>query len=151
MKKKFLFLTLFAFLLISLCSYSFAATNMMNSAKNTVMNAGNAISNAATSTMNAIGNGARDIVNGTETLGNDAINSAEKMDSDAMGNFDNAVSTLGTDSSDYIAERTASTSNLLGFSNTTWTWLILGVVGIAIVALVWYYGAQYDHRDYSND
>lgn len=151
MKKKFLFLTLVSLFLITLCSYSFATSNMMNSAKNTVMNAGNAIGNAATSTMNAIGNGVQGIANGAANLGDDAMNGAREMGNDTMNTLDTTATTLGTQDTDYTATRTGTDTNLLGLSDTVWTWLILGIVGIAIVGLVWYYGAQYDHKNYSND
>ena len=48
----------------------------------------------------------------------------------------------------YTATRTATATNgtLLGMNSTAWTWLILGIATIAIVALVWYYGKQYDNN-----
>ena len=48
-----------------------------------------------------------------------------------------------TNSNTYIATRTSTTdSRFMGMNATAWTWLILGIAGIAIVALVWYYGSQ---------
>ena len=54
----------------------------------------------------------------------------------------------------YTATRTATTGNatFMGMNATTWTWLIMGIAAIAIVALVWYYSMQvrstiYDNRD----
>ena len=46
--------------------------------------------------------------------------------------------------SNYNATRTSTTTNntFMGMSATAWTWLIIGVAGIAIIALVWYYGTQ---------
>ena len=41
----------------------------------------------------------------------------------------------------------------MGMNATTWTWLIIGIAAIAIIALVWYYSSQlksssnYDNRD----
>ena len=36
-------------------------------------------------------------------------------------------------------------------SDTMSTWLIMGLVGAVIIGLIWYYGAQYEHRNYDND
>ena len=38
------------------------------------------------------------------------------------------------------------TGNVTGMSNTAWIWLILGITGIGIVALTWYYVAQDNNR-----
>lgn len=151
MKKKFFILTIVSLFLITLCSYSFATNNMMDNARNAVGNAGNSISNAAATTMNTIGNGVQGLANGAATLGNDAMNGARDMGNDTMNTLDTTATTLGTGDADYTATRTATNTNLFGLSDTAWTWLILGIVGISIVSLVWYYGAQYDHKNYSND
>ena len=38
----------------------------------------------------------------------------------------------------------ATTENtFMGMNATAWTWLILGIAAIAIIALVWYYSAQF--------
>ena len=48
----------------------------------------------------------------------------------------------------YTATRTAADEGtLLGMNATAWTWLIIGMVGIAIIALVWYYSMQHDTID----
>ena len=52
--------------------------------------------------------------------------------------------------SDYNATKTSTNSNLMGMSSQSWTWLILGIVGVVIVGLVWYYGAQYEHSNYTD-
>lgn len=107
MNRKIFSIILILSLLISICSFSFAATEALNSTKNAVMNVGN-----------AIGNSVKDVAN------------------------------IGMD---YTATRTATSNNVMGLSSTAWTWLILGIVGIVIVALVWYYGAQYEHRNYNHE
>lgn len=106
-KKMFSIILILSLFLISICSFSFAATEALNSTKNAVMNVGN-----------AIGNGVKDVANG---------------------------------GMDYTATRTSAENNAMGLSSTAWTWLILGIVGIVIVALVWYYGAQYEHRNYNHE
>ena len=98
-----------------------------------------------------IRNGVNGLANGATTLGNDAINTTENTQNDTINNLDTSATTLGMGSQNYTATRTTTNTNLLGLSDTTWTWLILGIVGVAIVSLVWYYGAQYDHKNYSNE
>ena len=148
MKNKILVSTLlFSLCLAFLCSYSFA-TNMMQSAGNTIKNAGNAIGNAAVKTGNTIVNGTRNLVNDTANLGNDAMNGTENM----LNNNNTTSSIYDTNNDNYTAQRTAAgNTGLFGMSNTMSTWLILGVVGAIIVGLIWYYGAQYEHRNYNND
>lgn len=149
MKNKILISTLlFALCTAFLCSYSFA-NNMMQSAGNTIRNAGNAVGNAAAQTGNTIVNGTRNLINGATDMGDDAMNGAENM----MANYDNTTSAIyDTNNDDYTAQRTAAgNTGLFGMSDTMTTWLILGIVGAVIVGLIWYYGAQYEHRNYNND
>ena len=138
MKNKILISTLlFALCIVFLYSYSFA-TGMMRSASNTIMNAGNSIGNAAMYTKNTI-------VGGTENLANDVMGGV-----DSITRYDER--TNGTETTDYTATRTAAdNTGLFGMGVTTSTWLIIGIVGAIIVGLIWYYGAQYEHRNYSND
>ena len=42
----------------------------------------------------------------------------------------------------YVSTRTSSDSTFMGMGSTAWTWLILGIATIAIIALVWYYSMQ---------
>lgn len=48
----------------------------------------------------------------------------------------------------YTAARTSATGNMTnsGFNNAL-VWVVLGVTGAIIIALVWYYGTQTTHRD----
>lgn len=139
MKNKIIISTLLlVFSMIFLSSYSFATNNTVQSARNTIMNAGNAVGNVA----EQAGNG---IVNGVENLGNDIMGGVEGMTSGSTAIMD----------SDYTATRTATTSTtgngLFGMSYVASTWLILGTIGAIIVGLVWYYGAQFEHKNYNND
>lgn len=148
MKSKFLISTLLllAFAII-LCSQVFA-DNMMQSAGNAMKNAGNAIGNAAAQTGNTIVNGTRNLINGATDMGDDAMNTEENMTDD--NNTTSAI--YDTNNDDYTAQRTAAgNTGLFGMSDTMSTWLILGIVGAIIVGLIWYYGAQYEHRNYNND
>ena len=151
MKNKIFIITLLSLLLIAICSYSFATNNMMNSTRNAVGNAGNSIGNAITGTANAVVNGTKNLGNGIANMANDMTNADGDTENDATNTLGTTDGMLDTTNGDYTATRTATNNNMLGLSDTAWTWLILGIVGVAIVSLVWYYGAQYNHRNYNND
>ena len=60
--------------------------------------------------------------------------------------------TTGTNNGDYTATRTSTTqATFMGMNATAWTWLILGIAAIAIVALVWYYSMQLRDANSHND
>ena len=141
-KKIFITLLVFSLFLLFTYSYSFAATK----AGNTIMNAGNSVGNAVMGATNTVVDGAR-------SLGNTVVNAEGDVESDATNTINsNNNDTMDNTNGDYTATRTATgNGNLLGMSDMTWTWLIVGIVGLAIVGLVWYYGAQYEHRNYNND
>ena len=134
-RKMFSIILILSLFLISFCSFSFATTEALNSTKNTVMNVGN-----------AIGNGVKGVANGAANLGKDAMNTTQ-----AAGNSIVGATGMNNGGMDYTATRTSATDNVMGLSSTAWTWLILGIVGIVIVALVWYYGAQYEHKNYNHE
>lgn len=151
-RKILLTFCIFSLLIISLCTYSIAATEGTNKVKNAVMNTGNMIGNTATSAANGVMNMTEDMVNGAATLGNDTVNGLEKMGQDAGNTVGYTSNTLENGDNNYDATRTATTNdNLFGLSNNAWTWIILGIIAAIIVSLVWYYGAQYEHRTYDND
>ena len=152
MKNKLLISTFVLMLFATLlCSQVFATNNMMNSARNAANNAGGAISNAAVTTKDTIVNGTQNLINGTATLGNDMMNGMQN-DTDHAVSTQNNRTTNGTTNGNYTATRTATgNTGLFGMSNTLSTWLILGAVAAVIIGLVWYYGAQYEHRNYNND
>lgn len=145
-------LLIISLFVISLSTYSFAATDGMNNLKNTVMNAGNTVGNAVVGAKNAVVNGAKGVTNGTATLGKDTVNTAQNLGNDTKNTVGSTTGVLTNRNTNYTATRTATTNNnLFGLSSTAWTWLILGIVGLVIVGLVWYYGAQYEHKNYNND
>lgn len=128
MSKKLLFVVEIFMALVFAFSHSFvlgADNNMMNDAKGAVNEAVNDV---------------RDVVGGAENAMNDTVNSVTNgMNNRSMSN------TTG-----YTANRTATTSSnestFLGMGSTAWTWLILAIAAVAIVALVWYYSSQITNR-----
>lgn len=89
----------------------------------------------------------------------DSMNKIEKSAddlTDKMRNDDrdkNAVDGAITDNkltSDYNATRTSletDVTNATGMSGTTWIWIILAVVGVIILATVWFYAMQNNGND----
>lgn len=151
-KKIFITMFLFSVILLAFCSYSFAENGTMNNARNAVMSTGNAVGNVVSGAANAVADGAKDLTNGAAAVGNNMTNANGDTENDATNTLDTNNGMFGTTDGNYTAERTATTNNnLFGMSDTTWTWLIMGIVGLTIVGLVWYYGKQYEHRNYSND
>lgn len=55
------------------------------------------------------------------------------------------------ESNPYTATKTSVSgyTTFLGMTSTGWTWLIVGIFGVAIIALIWFYGKQ--HEDTSKD
>lgn len=151
------------FLILSLFSFTicYAENDMQkasNSAKNAVSGAEDSIENAAKSTGNAIKDGAEAtgnaIKNGTENLGNtikDGANATgnaiEKGATTAKNTIQNAID----GNTNYNATRTSAEGTFMGMTSNTWSWLILGIAAIAIIALVWYYSTQANNNKHYDD
>ena len=144
-KKIFFTLLLTLLFIITVCSCSFANTN----AGNKLMNAGKSVGNAVGDTAGAIVDGAKDLTRGASNM---ITNAKGDIENDATNTLATTDGIFGMDDDNYTATRTSTANNnLLGMSDTTWTWMILGIVGAIIIALVWYYSSQYEHRNYNND
>ena len=135
-----------AILTIGIFSFSICFANN----DNMLEDAANGVRNVVGGAENAIEDGARDIANTTKGATGAAENSMDNatgMTENTNNNNNNNNSEMNgndrTNSNTYIATRTSTTdSRFMGMNATAWTWLILGIAGIAIVALVWYYGSQ---------
>ena len=146
----------------------FAASEMKkasDNAKNMVSHTQNAIGNAAKSTGNVIKDGAQAtgnaVKNGAQAVGN-TVQGAANATGNALANganyAKNTVKNMIDGNTDYTATRTSQEETFMGMSSDTWSWLILGVAAIAIIALVWYYSMQlntnksgYHNNKYDND
>lgn len=141
MTKKVFIVFAISLLVILLGTYSFATENMMNkdNIKNTIMNAENSVANGVTSAINSVKNTA-----------NDAMNSMENGMNDMTQNTND---TNNENNSTYNVTRTDATTQtrVAGMTATSWTWLIIAVLGVAIVALVWYFARQYTDNHSHND
>lgn len=141
-------------LIAAVLSYSFVfAENMMQDATNTVNssidktqdavnNAGNAIKDAGNSVMNATNN----VVNGTMNAVDDLTRDRNTNPTNTSDSYDSNQNM--NNNSRYSATRTSNQGTLLGMNSTMWTWIIMGIVGIAIVALIWYYSMQTTDNNY---
>lgn len=128
-------LVIFAILTIGIFSFSVCFANNDGSM---LQDAANGVRDAVGGAENAIEDGAKDLANTTKGVTGSAENVMENKDNSGMTQNNNR-----TNNSNYTATRTATTNQtFMGMSSTAWTWLIIGIAGIAIVALVWYYGSQ---------
>ena len=103
-------------------------------------------------------NGVNNAVNGVRNTVGGAENAVEGAVKDVTNTTNLNVTGNNTQTTGYAANRTATTrtattDTFLGMSSTMWTWLILAVAVVAIIALVWYYSNQltnnrrYDDND----
>ena len=136
MKNKFFIVaTLLAILSLFAVSYTFATTNAVNDVRNVVGGAENVIEDAGKGIVNGVKDGMNTVKNGAKDVGNDVKNGMNDM---------------GRTTNNYTATRTATTTDngLLGnVSNTVWSWLIIAIVAIVIVALVLFYANQNDDNE----
>ena len=125
MKKKFLIS--FATILVSIFSFTvcFATDGLENVT--------NAVRNFVVGVENTVDNAAKDVSN----VSKDATGSVENsMNSDTH----NSMSRTNNYNTTRVATGSSNMSG--GMSASAWTWLILGIVAIAIIAVVWYYSMQ---------
>ena len=116
--------------------------------------------NGAMNGINDVVNGVRNTVGGAENAVEGAVKDVTNTTKNATDNTTNmGINRNDTQSTNYTANRTATTGTttnagtFLGMSSTMWTWLILAIAIVAIIALVWYYSNQltrtrnYDDND----
>ena len=135
---------LMSVILMFATTFSFATDG--NGAMNGVNDAVNGVRNTVGGAENAVEGAVKDVTNTTKSATDNTAN---------MG-----ITHNNTQSTNYTANRTATTGtttnansgNFLGMSSTMWTWLILAVAVIAIIALVWYYSNQLTrNRNYDDN
>lgn len=138
-------------------TYVFAANsakNVVNDVRNVVGGAENTVEDAAKDVTNASKNITGGLENDAKDVTDNNKNSNNMEDQDKQDTYmDNSLSRTEdhVENTAYAATRT-STDNptLMGMSSTAWTWLILGIAAIAIIALVWYYSMQLTGNNYDN-
>ena len=140
--KKFIISSILLSIII-MSSYSVFAAK--SNTGNIMANVGDSMQNVTEGARNTVGSIENGIENGAMSVKNTIMGTTNTMENGAE-NMTNYVS-----NNNYTAQRTAGETTVLGMTTNTWTWLIIAIVGIAIIALVWYYGAQYEHKNYDNE
>lgn len=151
MQKKVILI--FAIIISIIFSYSICfATDGTDAVRNTVNDAGNMVEgamenvgNMVENTMNNVGNAMKDSTEKTENTMENAGNAIEEAGNTIEKDTKNVTSdNMGTNNDTYTATRSSTNGNatFMGMNSTAWTWLILGIAAIAIIAIVWYYSMQ---------
>lgn len=134
-----LVVAVFAIFSFSICFANGGNTGLgtaANDVRNFVGGVEDTVENAALD----VSNTSKDVTGGTEN----------KM-SKGENNMNNGIfSSTGT-TNNYSARRTSTENTAMGMSSNAWTWLILGVAAIAIIAVVWYYSMQFTNNNHHND
>lgn len=135
MNKKFFVSLAITLLVIFSFSVCLATTNDLEKAANDVRN-------FVGGTENTIENAAKDISNTSK----DVTGSIGNTNNEQNNNTDTGIISNYNDG--YTAERTGTdTSTVMGMTSTAWTWIILGIAAIAIIAVVWYYSMQFTNNN----
>ncbi|MCI8273379.1 MAG: hypothetical protein HFJ55_04785 [Clostridia bacterium] len=165
MSKKLFLITglLIAFVFTFSVTFSFATDN--NNEKNMVNDAVNGVRGAVDGAENAVEGAVKDISNGSKNMtknmedgANNMMNNKNNNDRNNDNNMLNNNNGMGTtNNGNYTTARTATTgiaadagATFLGMNATAWTWLILGIAALAIIALVWYYSNQVTNTRYND-
>lgn len=126
-----------------------------NDGQNMVQDAVNGVRNVVGGAENAVENAAKDISNTSKNVTGTMEKDANRATNAVTDNHTNHENNENARTNNYTATRTSTgttDATFMGMNATSWTWLIIGIAAIAIVALVWYYSMQvrssnYDDRD----
>ena len=149
-KKLAIILNVFIAAILSF-SVSFA-NDMLNDAAEGVRNVVGGAENAVEGAANGVKGATNSVENKANNVMNDIRDNGDNHNT-AKDTNNETRTTTNSMTGNYTATRTnAEGSTLMGMNATTWTWLIIGIAAIAIVALVWYYSMQmrssnYDDKD----
>lgn len=155
MKKSIFIISFIMFLLIFSFSCVFAnndSETLVNNVRNAVGGAENVVEDAAKGTAGAIKDGfntvgnktTEDVGNNVKNMGNNAANDAKYM-GDNMINDGNDIVNEATSlrpDDDYTATRTSNDTDANFMTNNVWTWIILAIIAIIIIAVIWYYATK---------
>lgn len=141
---------IFASIVIVLCAiFSFTicfATDNTSGLKE----ATNDVRNFVGGVENTVEDAAKDVSNTSRDVTGDIENG---LDNDTRKNSNNNRTASGSidNNGGYTATRTSAGNNFMGMTSTAWTWLIVGIAAIAIIAVVWYYSMQFTNNNRGND
>lgn len=124
-----------------------SAKNMAGDVKNGISGAVNNIEGTTKNVAGDISNSSKNVTGSMENTMNDASNTV----TEGMNNTTREINdSMNNDT--YNATRTSAdgTTTFMGMGATAWTWLILGIAALAIIAAVWYYSMQTNSSKYNN-
>lgn len=137
-KKLFISLAILVSIILffTTCFAANEVKDAMNSVGNTLTNVKDGVENTMKDAGNAIGNTASGITDTAKNVTGTAENTMNKDTNNKSG--------TGNMNNGYTATRTSAngTATFMGMTATAWTWLILGIAALAIIAAVWYYSMQ---------
>ncbi len=139
LKKSLIILSIFC-LIIFTSNFVFAA-NIVNGTKDMLNDAGRGIENM----VNGATNAAKDAKNGVTDMMEDIGDGVERGADDVKRGTENMAQGM-TNNNGYTATRTSATDSMVGNPGNALVWIILAIVGVAIVSLVWYYATQTDDK-----
>ena len=133
MKRKFLLISTLLIVLLSITASTVFANNALNTIVNVAEDVTSAAGNVLTTGVDAVGNTVDNVANGTMRAGNNVATGITNM-----GNNNRS----GNGTTGYTATRTNTNATWLGMDATMWTWLIMAILGVTIVAMIWFYAKQ---------
>ena len=110
-------------------------------------NMGDNIKNAVNNVQNGVEEAARNISGASKDATENIAQKANSVTNELMDGDSNY-------NANYNATRTATDNNsntFMGMDANVWTWLIVGIAAIAIIALIWYYMAGLRSSDNYRD
>ncbi len=119
------------------------AKDATNAGKNATNSLGDAAGKTGENIKDATQNASDAMKNGTQNMENSMNDNAQKAGNaiqDGAKNVGNAL-----ENTNYTAERTAAENQNAEntfMNSTTWAWIIIGIIAVAIIALFWYYTSQ---------
>ena len=142
MKRKFLLSFVLTVLFLSVAITSFAMDNMVNGVRNVVGGTENMIENAGNNISSGIKSGLNTVEHGTENVVTNVKDGMQDMGNTMVG------ATMNNNNNNYTSTRTSSDEiKIAGMTSNTWSWLIIGITGAAIIILVWSYIKQKNQND----
>ncbi len=143
-KKLAILFAIIASIVLSIAIPSFATEGMV---ENAAEGARNIVGGAENAVEDGVKGTAEGVRSGLNTAGEAAKNTADSVKNTMTGNHNRSgVATTNNNNGNYTATRTSANATFMGMTGTMWTWLVMGITGIAIVALIWYYGSSRENN-----
>lgn len=147
MKKKF-FVSL-AIIISAIFSFTvcFATDN-----GNGLKDATNGVRNFVGGVEDTVENAAKDVSNTSKDVTGDMERGMNRATDRDSGTAYTGMGSTDGDNGRYTASRVnTGDATVLGMNSTAWTWLIVGIAAIAIIALIWYYSMQFTNNNRNDD